>query len=134
MDIKFNGRLLVLDKPSKNGFKFSKDCQIDIPPKVPVYWNFDFYTIGVIGHATVKKDDIGLYCEGVLQEELPWDGKFYMGGYYKKVKRHKENELSIVDSCSLESVSILPDGFQADDDLIMNIVVEEKEPEYNLYF
>ena len=55
------GRNLLFNNVSKIGDIFSKNCEIDIPEKVPLTWNFNNEKI--IGFANVTKDDKGLIAK-----------------------------------------------------------------------
>ena len=55
------GRILLFDTVDKNRNRFSEDCKIDIPEKVPLTWNFNHEK--VIGFAKVIKDDKGLVAK-----------------------------------------------------------------------
>ena len=88
------GRILLFDTVDKNRNRFSKDCKIDIPEKVPLTWNFNHEK--VIGFAKAIKDDKGLVAkvetfsnEMIGVENLNSifeDGKLGAGGFYTNIK------------------------------------------------
>lgn len=123
----FEGRALLFDSINKNGtHSFSKDCKIEIPEKVPLLWNFEFEDPGkVLGFASLKKDDRGLICRCELKDSLDdilKEDEYFVGGYYTEVKYHMEDELMIITSCRVKALSILPEGMQADNNLIVRRV------------
>lgn len=120
----FEGRALLFDSVNKRGtHSFSKDCKIEIPEKVPVLWNFDFEDPEkVLGFASLKKDDDGLLCRCELRDsfsDIFNEDKYFVGGYYTEVNYQMENKIMIVTSCRVKALSILPEGMQDDDNLIV---------------
>ena len=110
--INVNGRLLNFDQPYMDDHIFPSTCNIDIPDKVPVLFNFN--REDPIGNAEIYRDDTGLMCNGTikvcgeLEEILGEDSGFGFGGYYNKVKSHTENGIRVIDDCRIASCSITP--------------------------
>lgn len=126
----FEGRALLFDSVNKQGtFSFAKDCKIEIPKKVPLLWNFEFEDPEkVLGFASLRKDDKGLLCRCELKDSLDnifKEDEYFVGGYYTGIKYCMENKLIMVTSCRVKALSILPEGMQADDNLIVRKVKEE---------
>ena len=123
------GRILLFD-----GDIFSKDCEIDIPEKVPLTWNFNYEK--VIGFANVTKDDKGLVAkaetfsnEMIGVEDLSSifkDGKIGAGGYYTNVKIKKNNDGShiVVYKARLRDVALVLDP--VNEEYSFEIVEEKK--------
>ena len=111
------GRILLFNNVSKNGDIFSKDCESDIPEKVPLTWNFNHEK--VIGFANVTKDDKGLIAkaetfsnEMIGVEDLSSifeDGKFGAGGFYTNVKMHNNGSSIVVNEAKLREVALVSD-------------------------
>lgn len=123
----FEGRALLFDSVNKQEtFSFVKDCKIEIPEKVPLFWNFDFEdSERVLGFASLKKDDQGLLCKCELKDSLDdvfKENEYFVGGYYTEVEYHMVNKLMMITSCRVKALSILPEGMQADDNLIVRRV------------
>lgn len=112
--IRLEGRVLLFDKINQNSNKFSKDCKLDIPEKVPLTWNFEHDK--PIGFASAIKDNNGVYAVaqtfsddyiGVKDiRDILTDGKIGVGGYYNKVKKHKEGELNVIDEATLRMIAL----------------------------
>lgn len=68
----FEGRALLFDSVNKNGTRsFSKDCEIKIPEKVPLLWNFESSSPEkLLGFASLQKDDKGLLCKCEVRDSL----------------------------------------------------------------
>ena len=91
--MKLEGRILLFDTVNKNRDIFPKDCEITIPEKLPLTWQFHHQE--VIGMAEVIKDDLGLIAKveitpnaHIKEEDLKSifeNGKFGVGVYYNKV-------------------------------------------------
>lgn len=113
--MKLEGRILLFDTVSKNRDIFPKDCKITIPEKLPLTWQFHHQE--VIGICEVIKDDLGLIAKAettpnthAKEEDLKSifeDGKFGVGGYYNKVKKHDDGSFIIIDEATLRSVSLV---------------------------
>lgn len=113
---KFEGRVMKLDSVDICGRKFAKDCKIRFPERIPVLYNFDRWSMPILGQAEIQKDDDGLVCKCEL-DELCTDPEYYVGGFYLSVKTHTEGEITVIDSGRLTEMSIIPNGAQADDNL-----------------
>lgn len=131
--IKMRGRLLLLDEVDLCNRKFSKDCEITIPEKVPVIRDFRFNDPGsVIGSAIVKKDERGYICEAeitnfdrdVLRESF--HDRFYIGGYYDHVKLSHDDETG-VDVVTKATLRCVGTTLQPSDMDLKMVVVEEEE-------
>ena len=109
------GRILLFDTVDKNRNRFSEDCKIDIPEKVPLTWNFNHEN--VIGFAKVIKDDKGLIAkvetfsnEMIGVENLNSifeDGKFGAGGFYTNIKKHNDGSFIVIDEAKLCEVALV---------------------------
>lgn len=113
--IKLKGRLLNLNSTDVCGRKWSKNCKISFPDKVPVFYNFK-HNIPPCGSAKISKDKYGLECEVELSGEIPIENA-YVGGYYNNIESHSESSVTVIDSCKLISMSIVPDDQVADRNL-----------------
>ena len=109
------GRILLFDTVNKNRDIFSKDCEIDIPEKVPLTWNFNHEQ--VIGFAEVTQDNKGLVARaetfsnemigvGDLNSVFE-DGKIGAGGFYTNVKKHSDGSFIVVDESKLREVALV---------------------------
>ena len=113
--MKLEGRILLFDTVNLNKDIFPKDCKITIPEKLPLTWQFDQRK--PIGFAEVSKDDKGLVATaetfpddyiGVKDiREILTDGKIGAGGYYNKVKRHNEGNLTVIDEATLRAIGLV---------------------------
>ena len=113
--MKLEGRILLFDTVNKNRDIFPKDCEITIPEKLPLIWQFHHQE--VIGMAEVIKDDLGLIAKAeialnahIKEEDLKSifeNGKFGGGGYYNKVKKHDAGSFIIINKATLCSVSLV---------------------------
>ena len=127
------GRILLFDTDDKNRNRFSKDCKIDIPEKVPLTWNFNHEK--VIGFAKAIKDDKGLVAkvetfsnEMIGVENLNSifeDGKFGAGGFYTNIKKHNDGSFIVIDEAKLCEVSLVL--APVNEKYSFEIVREEKE-------
>ena len=106
--IKLEGRVLLFNVVNQPADKFSKDCKLTIPEKVPLTWGFEHNK--PIGFALPFKDSDGIYATaetfsyeymGVLT-----GGKIGVGGYYRINKMHKEGELDIIDEAALLEIGL----------------------------
>ena len=112
--IKLEGRVLLFDVVNQPADKFLKDCELIIPEKVPLTWNFEHDK--PIGFALPFKDNNGIYATaetfsneyiGVEDiRDILTDGKIGVGGYYKLDEIHNEGELLIVDEATLVEISL----------------------------
>lgn len=107
--MKYEGRLLNLGTVDKCDRKFSEDCIIDFPDKVPVTFNFRSGLGSVLGVAEVSRDEKGLGCNVVFHHESFTDGSYYVGGRYDHVRTHMEGSITVIDSCRLIEMSITLD-------------------------
>lgn len=127
------GRILLFDTVDKNINRFSKDCKIDIPEKVPLTWNFNHEK--VIGFAKVIKDDKGLVAKvetfsnemiGVQNlNSIFEDGKFGAGGFYTNIKKHNDGSFIVIDEAKLCEVALVL--APVNEKYSFEIVREEKE-------
>lgn len=112
--IKLEGRVLLFDEINGLSNKFPKNCEIIIPEKVPLTWDFEHDK--PIGFATPIRDDKGIYATaetfsneyiGIEDiQDILTDGKIGVGGYYRINKMHKEGELDIIDEATLLDISL----------------------------
>lgn len=102
----YEGRLLNLGTVDKCNRKFSEDCIIDFPDKVPVTFDFRSGLSNVLGVAEVSRDKKGLGCNVVFHHESFTDGSYFVGGRYDHVLTHKEGNVTVIDSCRLIEMSI----------------------------
>lgn len=133
MGIKLEGRVLLFDKVNVTGNKFSKDCKVTIPEKVPL--TLEFIPDAPIGHASVIKDNLGIYAKA---ETIPNDyisdedlknilndrKKIGVGGFYDRVKRHEEYGMDIIDEATLWSIGLT--SYPVCDEYYFEIVEEKK--------
>ena len=127
------GRILLFDTVDKNRNRFSEDCKIDIPEKVPLTWNFNHEK--VIGFAKAIKDDKGLVAkvetfsnEMIGVENLNSifeDGKFGAGGFYTNIKKHNDGSFIVIDEAKLCEVALVL--APVNEKYSFEIVREEKE-------
>ena len=127
------GRILLFDTVDKNRNRFSEDCKIDIPEKVPLMWDFNHEEI--IGFAEVTQDNKGLVAraetfsnEMIGVEDLSSifeDGKIGAGGYYTNLKMHNDGSFIVVDEAKLSEVSLVL--CPVNDEYSFEIMKEENE-------
>lgn len=132
--LKLEGRILLFDTINLNKDVFPKTCKIDIPEKLPLLWNFDFYN-KPIGIAEASIDDKGIIAKAELFSEsyqgvdnirsIFTDEKIGVGGYYNKIKKHLEGNLTVIDEASLRAISLTLGPVH--DEYIFKIVEEENE-------
>ena len=113
--LKLEGRILLFDTVNLNKDVFPKTCKIYIPEKLPLLWNFDWYN-KTIGIAEASIDDKGIITKAELFSEsylgldnirsIFTDNKIGVGGYYNKIKKHIEGNLTIVDEAYLRAISL----------------------------
>lgn len=114
--IKFSGRVLKFDSMDVYGKKFSKDCTITFPERVPVY--FDYHDDSMIGYADISKVQDGLNCEvSIFNKDVYIFDDYYVGGYYTDVKSHMEGSTMVIDSGKMVSMSIISGSVVADSNL-----------------
>lgn len=105
----YEGCLLRLGTVDKCGRKFAEDCKITFPEKVPVTYNFQSGICNVLGSADISRDEAGLNCKVTMHHEAVNDPEYFVGGYYYAVQKHKEGDITVINSCKLVSMSIIPD-------------------------
>lgn len=110
----WTGKLLIFDKPDKCNRIFPKESKITYPDKCPVVLDFRFSDLtACVGHASVMDCADYLSCDAVLNDsgfkELLESDELYIGGFYNKIKTHKDNNgMTVIDSANLCGVSIMP--------------------------
>lgn len=114
--IKLEGRLLNLDSVDRCGRKWTKNCKISFPDKVPVLDNFR-YDRPPLGSAEIIKDDCGLSCKVVLPDEFCIQDEYYVGGGYCISESHMEVSTRVITSCELVDMSLIPEDAVADKNL-----------------
>lgn len=112
--IKLEGRVLLFDEINRSANKFPKNCEIIIPERVPLTWNFEHDK--TIGFAIPFKDNNGIYGtaeifsnEYINVEDIRdifTDGKIGVGGKYKLGETHNEGELLIIDEATLVEIGL----------------------------
>lgn len=112
--IKLEGRVLLFDEINRSSDKFPKNCEIIIPKKIPLTWNFEHNK--PIGFAIPFKDNNGIYAtaETFSNEyinvkdirDILTDGKIGVGGYYKLGETHYEGKLLIIDEATLVEIGL----------------------------
>lgn len=111
MSIILEGILLIYDEIIQQNHIFINNCNLHIPDKVPVYWNFYQYDNNMyIGNADVIKEDNKLKCkikiinENLIKSDVDYK-ELYLGGYYNKIRYNKK---------ILESKQIISEIYSAD--------------------
>ena len=112
--MKLQGRILLFDEVNLNNDIFSASCNITIPEKVPLTW--DFKQDKIIGFAKATIDDIGItfIAETLSNNMIGVDdlrsifenGKIGVGGFYTNIKRHEEKNFIIIDEARLCEIAI----------------------------
>ena len=107
-------RVLLFDEINRSSDKFPKNCEIIIPKKIPLTWNFEHNK--PIGFAIPFKDNNGIYAtaETFSNEyinvkdirDILTDGKIGVGGYYKLGETHYEGKLLIIDEATLVEIGL----------------------------
>lgn len=115
--MRFEGRLLKLGTVDVCQRKFSKDCEISFPNKVPITINFSRDPDKVIGYGHIIKDNKGFKVSVEEFREDFNDPEYNVGGFYINVKSHDESGILVIDECKLESASIVFDP--TDKDLVI---------------
>lgn len=118
--MEFEGRLLNLGTTDICGRKFSEDCKISFPNKIPISINFNNDPDKIVGHGEIEKDDKGLKVLAKLFRDDLNETEYNVGGFYTNVKSHKESNIQIIDKCKLVSMALV--FAPADKDLIIRRV------------
>ena len=115
--MKLQGRILLFDEVNLNNDIFSASCNITIPEKVPLTW--DFKQDKVIGFANATIDDIGIMfiAETFSNDMIGVDdlrsifenGKIGVGGFYTNVKYHEDGNFKIIDEARLFEIALVLD-------------------------
>ena len=115
--MKLQGRILLFDEVNLNKDIFSASCNITIPEKVPLTW--DFKKDKIIGFAKATIDDIGItfIAETLSNEMIGVDdlrskfenGKIGVGGFYTNVKYHEDGNFKIIDEARLFEIALVLD-------------------------
>ena len=115
--MKLQGRILLFDEVNLNKDIFPTSCNITIPEKVPLTW--DFKQDQVIGFAKATIDDIGItFISKTLSNDMIGiddlrsifeNGKIGVGGYYTNVKYHEDGNFRIIDEARLCQIALVPD-------------------------
>ena len=115
--MKIKGRLLLFDELNSDRSLFKKDCNITIPEKIPLVWNFKLQDPdNILGTAIVKRDEEGLILTGEITNQkfidfLNNEGieGLGIGGFYNQLKcEETESAKRVVTSCNLVLSSIIP--------------------------
>ena len=115
-ELTLTGTILKYGIPSKNGFVIPKECELTIPKKIPVVWNYEFFKPeNIIGSTGVQmlddRIDVTFVSTHKIFNTLMADlGKIYCGGYYKGIKTHKEGDILIVDRAYLQGIGVFLKG------------------------
>lgn len=112
---KLQGRILLFDEVNLNKDIFPTSCNITIPEKVPLTW--DFKHDQVIGFANATIDDIGItfIAETLSNNMIGVDdlrsifenGKIGVGGFYTRVKYHEDGDFKIIDEARLYEIALV---------------------------
>ena len=115
--MKLQGRILLFDEVNLNKDSFPTSCDITIPEKVPLTW--DFKHDKVIGFAKATIDDIGItfIAETFSNDMIGVDylrsifenGKIGVGGLYTIVKDHEDGNFKIIDEARLFEIALVLD-------------------------
>ena len=113
--MKLQGKILLFDEVNLNKDIFPTSCNITIPEKVPLTW--DFKHDHVIGFAKATIDDIGItfiaetfsnYMIGVDDlRSIFENGKIGVGGFYTNVKYHEDGNFKIIDEAKLFEIALV---------------------------
>ena len=111
---KLQGRILLFDEVNLNKDIFPTSCNITIPEKVPLTW--DFKKDKIIGSANATIDDIGItfIAETLSNDMIGVDDlrsifeneKIGVGGYYANIKYHEDRNFRIIDEARLCEIAI----------------------------
>ena len=114
--MKLQGRILLFDEVNLNKDIFSASCNITIPEKVPLTW--DFKQDKIIGFAKATIDDIGItfIAETLSNDMIGVDdlrsifenGKIGVGGSYTNIKYHEDRNFMIIDEARLCQIALVP--------------------------
>ena len=112
--MKLQGRILLFDEVNLAKDVFSASCNITIPEKVPLTW--DFKKDKIIGSANATIDDIGItfIAETLSNDMIGVDDlrsifenrKIGVGGFYTNVKYHEDGNFKIIDEARLCEIAI----------------------------
>ena len=115
--MKLKGRILLFDEVNLNNDIFSASCNITIPEKVSLTW--DFKQDKVIGFANATIDDIGITfiaetfsndMIGVYNLRSIFENrKIGVGGFYTNVKYHEDGNFKIIDEARLFEIALVLD-------------------------
>ena len=115
--MKLQGRILLLNEVNLTNDIFYASCNITIPEKVPLTFNFN--RDQVIGFAKATIDDIGItfIAETLSNEMIGVDdirskfenGKIGVGGFYTNIKNHDDRNFRIIDEARLCEIALVPD-------------------------
>ena len=115
--MKLQGRILLFDEVNLNKDIFPTSCNITIPEKIPLTW--DFKQDKVIGFAKATIDDIGItfIAETFSNNMIGVDNlrsifenrKIGVGGSYINVKDHEDRNFRIIDEARLCQIALVPD-------------------------
>ena len=115
--MKLQGRILLFDEVNLNNDIFSASCDITIPEKVPL--TFDFKHDKIIGSAKATIDDIGItFISETLSNDMIGvddlrsifeNGKIGVGGFYTNIKYHEDRNFRIIDKARLFEIALVPD-------------------------
>ena len=115
--MKLQGRILLFDGVNLNKDIFPTSCNITIPEKVPLTW--DFKQDHVIGFAKATIDDIGItfIAETFSNDMIGVDNlrsifenrKIGVGGFYTNVKYHEDGNFKIIDEARLCQIALVQD-------------------------
>lgn len=115
---KFEGRLLKVGSVNSQGVKFSEDCKIEFFETVPIVFDYHMDEIQITREfAKVHRDSKGLSCECYMITDDFGYLEYFVGGYYSDIHSHMENGVTVITSCKLDCVSILPESSVIDKDL-----------------
>ena len=114
--MKLQGRILLFDEVNLNKDIFPTSCDITIPEKVPL--TFDFKHDKIIGFAKATIDDIGItFISGTLSNDMIGvddlisileNGKIGVGGFYTNIKYHEDRNFIIIDKARLCEIALVP--------------------------
>ena len=113
--MKLQGRILLFDEVNLNKDIFSASCDITIPEKVPL--TFDFKHDKIIGSAKATIDDIGItFVSETLSNDIIGvddlrsifeNGKIGVGGFYNNIKYHYDRNFIIIDKARLCEIALV---------------------------
>ena len=109
--------MLEFGIPSMNGFVIPKECELTIPEKIPVAWDYKFNKPEMaIGSAevTIMEDRIEVTVTSThkaFNDFMRAEKKILCGGFWHHVKGHrKENGILKVESARLGGLGVYLDG------------------------